>query len=207
MIGATFRRKNAAVRFSATIAHQQSPIARGRQVLKKVLRKLRQKKVDVPRADNFVAWVRLAVPGMTAEGNREAFEFVAQNLPETGSVIEIGSFCGLSTILLGHSLRKHGKDNSFFTCDKWEFEGQKNGEMLDSSTEVSHDDYKKYVKESYVRNIQTFFSGTHNMPHTIEEFSDDFFKLWRDEARARDCLLYTSPSPRDLSTSRMPSSA
>ena len=27
------------------------------------------------------------------------------------------------------------------------------------------------------------------------------------EARARLCLLYTSPSPRDLSTSRMPSSA
>ena len=30
-----------------------------------------------------------------------------------------------------------------------------------------------------------------------------------DKARMliRDCLLYTSPSPRDLSTSRMPSSA
>ena len=27
------------------------------------------------------------------------------------------------------------------------------------------------------------------------------------EAPAKDCLLYTSPSPRDLSTSRMPSSA
>ena len=27
------------------------------------------------------------------------------------------------------------------------------------------------------------------------------------EALCRDCLLYTSPSPRDLSTSRMPSSA
>ena len=27
------------------------------------------------------------------------------------------------------------------------------------------------------------------------------------DARVRDCLLYTSPSPRDLSTSRMPSSA
>ena len=26
-------------------------------------------------------------------------------------------------------------------------------------------------------------------------------------ARVADCLLYTSPSPRDLSTSRMPSSA
>ena len=29
----------------------------------------------------------------------------------------------------------------------------------------------------------------------------------RKDATPRDCLLYTSPSPRDLSTSRMPSSA
>ena len=29
----------------------------------------------------------------------------------------------------------------------------------------------------------------------------------RDEREYYDCLLYTSPSPRDLSTSRMPSSA
>ena len=28
-----------------------------------------------------------------------------------------------------------------------------------------------------------------------------------DAVREADCLLYTSPSPRDLSTSRMPSSA
>ena len=42
------------------------------------------------------------------------------------------------------------------------------------------------------------------------------FKLFRDialgdasfgPAESTDCLLYTSPSPRDLSTSRMPSSA
>ena len=30
---------------------------------------------------------------------------------------------------------------------------------------------------------------------------------WTLEAALRACLLYTSPSPRDLSTSRMPSSA
>ena len=32
-----------------------------------------------------------------------------------------------------------------------------------------------------------------------------FGKTW--DLHVRDCLLYTSPSPRDLSTSRMPSSA
>ena len=34
----------------------------------------------------------------------------------------------------------------------------------------------------------------------------DYWQFWRN-TDDRDCLLYTSPSPRDLSTSRMPSSA
>ena len=33
------------------------------------------------------------------------------------------------------------------------------------------------------------------------------FKIDHNFAKVIDCLLYTSPSPRDLSTSRMPSSA
>ena len=44
---------------------------------------------------------------------------------------------------------------------------------------------------------------------TIEEYKElmkkDVLKIGLDVDE--DCLLYTSPSPRDLSTSRMPSSA
>ena len=32
-------------------------------------------------------------------------------------------------------------------------------------------------------------------------------EICREVMESKDCLLYTSPSPRDLSTSRMPSSA
>ena len=35
----------------------------------------------------------------------------------------------------------------------------------------------------------------------------ELMRLKRELARVKNCLLYTSPSPRDLSTSRMPSSA
>ena len=35
----------------------------------------------------------------------------------------------------------------------------------------------------------------------------DFFALLGPNGAGKSCLLYTSPSPRDLSTSRMPSSA
>ena len=38
--------------------------------------------------------------------------------------------------------------------------------------------------------------------HVTVVYHEDF-----DEFKKRLCLLYTSPSPRDLSTSRMPSSA
>ena len=31
--------------------------------------------------------------------------------------------------------------------------------------------------------------------------------IWNGSAWVRDCLLYTSPSPRDVEESRMPSSA
>ena len=39
------------------------------------------------------------------------------------------------------------------------------------------------------------------LPPSVKELKKRLIK------RGRDCLLYTSPSPRDLSTSRMPSSA
>ena len=46
--------------------------------------------------------------------------------------------------------------------------------------------------------VQRYFYG--DKTPTYEEFLDDWKPYYF-------CLLYTSPSPRDLSTSRMPSSA
>ena len=57
-------------------------------------------------------------------------------------------------------------------------------------------------------------SGDQSLPPDYQEFLD-YVRLRYDLERVADwplqaidiCLLYTSPSPRDLSTSRMPSSA
>ena len=40
-----------------------------------------------------------------------------------------------------------------------------------------------------------------------EHFKPASYKTVTERVQVSDCLLYTSPSPRDLSTSRMPSSA
>ena len=60
--------------------------------------------------------------------------------------------------------------------------------------------------EGYEAQVQVLSDGTINLPRlgTV-----DVWGLTLDEARQRitNCLLYTSPSPRDRQKSRMPSSA
>ena len=49
------------------------------------------------------------------------------------------------------------------------------------------------------------FASVYTQLAAVAALSSTFF-LW-DKVQSKSCLLYTSPSPRDLSTSRMPSSA
>ena len=59
----------------------------------------------------------------------------------------------------------------------------------------------------------TSVSGTNNTGHSIVHGSNHFHQLNnlrgndREDRLSRNCLLYTSPSPRDMRRSRMPSSA
>ena len=53
-------------------------------------------------------------------------------------------------------------------------------------------------------------SGRTTMRTTKYELNEDgeaIVSIWGGQLAIKPCLLYTSPSPRDLSTSRMPSSA
>ena len=59
---------------------------------------------------------------------------------------------------------------------------------------VFYNDCKSIVKMYYLNDV----------PFTFDELPDGH--LW-DKDLVEDCLLYTSPSPRDVEESRMPSSA
>ena len=74
--------------------------------------------------------------------------------------------------------------------------------------EIVHDEdqLKKFIKQA--------FDASENNPILIDKFIDNAMEVdvdaiadGKDVYVAGICLLYTSPSPRDLSTSRMPSSA
>lgn len=134
----------------------------------------------------FVNWLKYANAGMLNHGNIYCVEYAIEHLPSDSPIIEIGSFCGLSTNLISFYLRKNNKSNKLITADKWIFENGEAPDGLLEGSNITNKQYKEFVKASYIRNI-TFFSKDH-LPYTIEQFSDDFFKLWEAEKLETDVL-------------------
>ena len=134
--------------------------------------------------NEFLTWVRFAVPGMLMPQNIPVMEYAIANMPTGYKVVEIGSFCGLSTAVLSYFLDKFSVPAPLFTCDKWEFEGQQPGAPLGDSPSVTHDTYREYVRDTFLRTARTFAAT--RLPYTIECFSDEFFRRWFARERTND---------------------
>lgn len=138
----------------------------------------------IEESDEFVTWLTFANAGMTHPGSRYCLSYAIQHLPSNDPIIEIGAFCGLSTNLIAHYCRKHGRRNPVLVSDRWNFENR-NGERIGDS-QLTHAQYRQFVRESFLRNIHTFSSD--RLPWPVELDSDDFFAAWRRGATVSDAL-------------------
>lgn len=145
------------------------------------VRKITEKRPVIVQ-DEYIQWISFANAGMLHPGNVHCFDYVIQHLPSSHPIIEIGSFCGLSTNVINYFLNKHGKTNKFITADKWIFESADSENTIGNG--ISHKEYREFVKDTYKRNVQLF--SRENLPYTIEEFSDAFFDLWAKKATVKD---------------------
>jgi len=143
-----------------------------------------KKKIPHNSLPTFGKWLRFANAGMLRTENIDSIEYAIKNLPSENPMIEIGSFCGLSTNIITFYLSSFNKKNKLFTADKWIFEGAENqNEFLEGSS-IRNEEYRNFVKETYIRNVSFFCNG--RLPYTIELFSDDFFNLWKQNSTASD---------------------
>jgi hypothetical protein len=137
--------------------------------------------------DEYIDWLLFANAGMLHRGNLYCIDYAVKNIASNNPVIEIGSFCGLSTNIINYYLNKYNKSNKIITSDKWEFEGKSDG-MLGESI-ISHAKYKDFVMDSFKRNVSLFSSF--NLPYAIEVFSDDFFEMWSINSLTKDVFQRT----------------
>jgi hypothetical protein len=155
----------------------------------RVLRKA-ARVIDPPQTinlinDEYITWLCYANAGMLERGNLYSIDYAIGHLPSAAPILEIGSFCGLSTNVIAHFKRKHGVSNPLITCDKWEFENV-NGRSNIADSPVIFSEYKTFSKNSYIRNIEMF--SRDDLPFTFEMTANEFFDAWKDRKNCSDIL-------------------
>jgi hypothetical protein len=157
-----------------SLLRKGAQLARRSELVTRLVREGRPSYPDI--TDEFVKWLCFVNAGMLDRGNLYCFDHAIKNLPGDLPMVEIGSFCGLSTNLLAHYRRLNHRDNVLFTCDAWQFEGSEPGKPLAGSV-ISHDEYRSFTRGTFLRNVGMF--SRDRLPHTVEKLSGDFFAAWR----------------------------
>ena len=93
----------------------------------------------------------------------------------------------------------------FFSCETLELDLTEDPNFL-TPEQADVDFFLNSIQEDFVRHIEGDADNdvNDNQSPGLSTYGSD---LTRQTGLTTSCLLYTSPSPRDLSTSRMPSSA
>lgn len=151
------------------------------------LRKLfkKDKGISIPKTKiEYMNWLRYANAGMLNPGSVDCIDYAMKNLPGSAPILEIGAFCGLSTNALSYYKKRNGLRNTVITCDSWTFENADGMGMREGSKEISYAEYRKFVKDAFIRNV-SFFSQS-ELPYAFEMNSDDFFLSWGNLRKCAD---------------------
>jgi hypothetical protein len=139
-------------------------------MLKRVLKSLKK---PVHYKDDYIEILRRVNPGMLHFGNIELFRIAINSLESNNPVLEIGTFCGLSSNLIAYLLKENNKTNNIITTDKWK---NANSTNFISNSNLRYSTVDNYVRESLKRNLEFFRVG--NLPYSVNMLSDDFFLKW-----------------------------
>ncbi len=157
------------------------------QKIKRIIAHLRVKKLP---QDIYIEQLRSLVTGegMLHAGTPYLINHAIKNMPVGGTVIEIGSYGGLSTNLILYLLKKNNRDEKLFNCDPWIYGGQKESytdtSNIDGSDDITCADFSKYVKESFIRS--TKFLNSNNLPHSFHLTSDNFIEKYKQNLNEKD---------------------
>ena len=134
--------------------------------------------------DLFIKRLRSSVigEGMLSPQNITLMEYAIQHMPDSGVVLEIGSYAGLSTNVILHLMNKYARPHEMFCVDRWIYEGYQdknttaNPLFIDGRTDVLRSDYCDYLKKAFIQSLQLF--QPHRLPYAFHEKSDTFFTHW-----------------------------
>ncbi|WEJ99492.1 MAG: class I SAM-dependent methyltransferase [Candidatus Sphingomonas phytovorans] len=133
--------------------------------------------------DAVVIWGRWAIPGWLDDSNIRLINHCMRHLPTEDPIIEIGSFCGVSTVVMARIKQLAAIPNKIISSDPWRFEGADFTTTVGDS-QITFTAYREHVKRLFLSATGTFAPG--EPPLHFEEYSDSFFDKWAGGLREID---------------------
>jgi len=153
--------------------------------------------------DEYIERVLVTVPGMLHRGNIPLMESAIAAITTEDPVLEIGAYCGQSTVVLSYLLEKHKRKNAIWTVDPFVYLGVHDAnpptdwylEHLPGFGRIARTDFTQFVCASWKRNT-SFFCADRDI-RLFEQGSSAFFQQIREEARS-NAQADVSPKPEPV---------
>jgi predicted O-methyltransferase YrrM len=140
-------------------------------------------KARLVNEDPFLKRLRCSImgEGMLSDHNILLMERAVKQMPDTGVVLEIGSFAGLSANVILHLLNKHNRSHELLCVDAWIYEGYNDHTPpvpahIDGRIDVKRQDYTNYIRSGFINSIKLF--QPNRLPYAFHSTSNDFFSGW-----------------------------
>lgn len=144
---------------------------------------------DVParlpaRQNKRVHSISYATGGMLTRGNIDAlYHALRETRHLEGSLIEIGSYCGLSSNVITYLKRHLEIEKPLFAIDPWDLAaeaeeaGTTGDHIVKQDLGISLTDLGVFIREAYKSRVG-FFSAQ-DLPHALRGYSNDVMATWR----------------------------
>ncbi len=134
--------------------------------------------------DEFLRRLRCSImgEGMLSDSNILLMERAIKEMPDTGAVLEIGSFAGLSANVILHLLNRYSRSHELFCVDAWIYEGYNDYKQpeipthIDGRADIERQDYTSYIRAGFINSLKLF--QPKRLPYAFHSTSDAFFSCW-----------------------------
>ncbi|MBI4962249.1 MAG: class I SAM-dependent methyltransferase [Desulfomonile tiedjei] len=132
-------------------------------------------------SDDYTRTLSSVIGGWFNPGNLFCFDYAIGNLPSESPIVEIGSFCGLSTNLINYYKARHKVVNPLICCDKWTTHS---GDSTIAGSRLTERDLAAFMREAYMNSTRAF--SKEDLPYGVEMFSGPFFEAWQERKVLND---------------------
>ena len=128
------------------------------------------------KSDEYITKLCYANTGFLNIGNIWCFDYVISHLPSENPMIEIGSFCGLSSNVITYFKHKYSQKNKLICVDPWDFSDGDNSALIGNHPYLTNGKYTEIIQSKFKENLMLFSS--YNLPYPVRLKSEDFLQKW-----------------------------